>query len=784
MNKEFLLAKSNFRKNKGTGIGVFLLILLAAMLLSLALLILLDIKPTADKEAKRLKSGNGVMVVQTIDENINEDYVKNVLLADKVNWSQFTECIFFHYSQAIPFGNGKISNCLIINDERVFNNEYDRIEIVKEDKNVNSPYVYLPYQMNTTGGFELGDTFSIELNGKKRDYTIKGFVNTTYFGCNNIGTYRMIFDAESYSSLWEESKDEYASLLVNYELKDDVKMSKFKLMTGNRFVADREKGAIATWDLESVNSDKTFMADILLISFLMVSIIIILVTSLMLSNCIRNYIRENMTNLGALKAIGFTSRNLRASLLIMFTGLALIGSIIGAALSYLLVPVMAGIFEGQSGVPYKLHFNTLALLVSAVFILLFTMLVTVIASRRLKKVEVVTALRNGTKNHNFRKNRVPLDRSNLSLNMSLSLKTLFSNLKQNITTFFVTGLLVFVCVIGLLMYENFNRKPMLSMFNFEICSGYIGVSKEAAPEVEKFITDMGAENIRYLIDMYLKYKDEESLETWIVKDVSKLNNKDYCYKGRFPKHENEVAVSGKFAKEYGFSIGDEIELAHGDEKFSYLITGLVQSLNNGGREAIMSEEAAGHVLDMSKYPTSIWFDVDGKEETKKILDACTEKFGDSIESTLSFDEALEGMLTTFRSITTLMLAMMLIISAAVIMLILYLFMKTLLYNKKKDYGIYKAIGYTSKDLILQTAASFMPTIIISVIIFSIVSYFIANPYMQTIMIAFGLMKCTFTIPVAGVIIIGVGMIALAFFFAVFQARKIRKIEPYNMLTEN
>ncbi|MBR4010263.1 MAG: FtsX-like permease family protein, partial [Clostridiales bacterium] len=99
----------------------------------------------------------------------------------------------------------------------------------------------------------------------------------------------------------------------------------------------------------------------------------------------------------------------------------------------------------------------------------------------------------------------------------------------------------------------------------------------------------------------------------------------------------------------------------------------------------------------------------------------------------------------------------------------------------KDYGIYKAIGYTSKSLILQTAGSFMPTIILSVILFSVVSYFVANPYMQFIMIAFGLMKCTFAIPIPGIIIVGAGMILLSFVFAVLQAKRVKKIEPYQML---
>ena len=209
---------------------------------------------------------------------------------------------------------------------------------------------------------------------------------------------------------------------------------------------------------------------------------------------------------------------------------------------------------------------------------------------------------------------------------------------------------------------------------------------------------------------------------------------------------------------------------------------LCKTFSNGGREALISEAGAAHIIDMEHIPEGIWFDCDSREEAQSILDACTAKYGDKLETTLNFYEMIEGFLTTFSAITTLMLSLMITISVVVIMLILYLFIKSLLYNKKKDYGIYKALGYTSKDLILQTAASFTPAIILSVIVFSVVSYFAANPYMQLIMVSFGMMKCTFAIPVIGVVAIDLGLIAESFLFAIFQARKIRKIEAYTMLT--
>ena len=47
-------------------------------------------------------------------------------------------------------------------------------------------------------------------------------------------------------------------------------------------------------------------------------------------------------------------------------------------------------------------------------------------------------------------------------------------------------------------------------------------------------------------------------------------------------------------------------------------------------------------------------------------------------------------------------------------------------------NVLKSLGYRSKDLIIQTSLSFMPSIIISVVVFSIISYLFANTYMSFI----------------------------------------------------
>ena len=75
----------------------------------------------------------------------------------------------------------------------------------------------------------------------------------------------------------------------------------------------------------------------------------------------------------------------------------------------------------------------------------------------------------------------------------------------------------------------------------------------------------------------------------------------------------------------------------------------------------------------------------------------------------------------------------------------------------------------------------MPPIILSVILCSIGSYYGANPYMNVMMGSFGIVKADFDIPIPGVIITGVGIVAISFLFAIFEARRIRKMEAYKIL---
>ncbi|WP_312493699.1 FtsX-like permease family protein, partial [Anaerosporobacter sp.] len=73
-----------------------------------------------------------------------------------------------------------------------------------------------------------------------------------------------------------------------------------------------------------------------------------------------------------------------------------------------------------------------------------------------------------------------------------------------------------------------------------------------------------------------------------------------------------------------------------------------------------------------------------------------------------------------------MAIIIIIITILLIALILFILIKTVIHNNKMNLGILKAVGYTTRQLRLQTSWSLMPVVGIGVMIGAILSYLTMN----------------------------------------------------------
>ena len=98
-------------------------------------------------------------------------------------------------------------------------------------------------------------------------------------------------------------------------------------------------------------------------------------------------------------------------------------------------------------------------------------------------------------------------------------------------------------------------------------------------------------------------------------------------------------------------------------------------------------------------------------------------------------------------------------------------------------GILKAVGYTTRQLRLQTLWSLMPVVGIGVMIGAILSYLTMNNVIIILFRVLGVMKLGFLIPIPMVIITAIVMMIISFLIAFGLCGRIRKISAYELISE-
>lgn len=779
--RSLLLAKSNLRKNKGLSTCIALLILIGTIFLSISCLLVFDFQKNAYNEAKRLNTSD--IAINSIHSagnvgSITKEYIDSII-PESASEYLYTEDLIVQTS--IKFNGGEVTPEVKLIKSDALNRKLSKVEIIEEDKTILDSYIYIPYNIHTGGGINIGETYEIKFPTNTYIFKVKGYINTIYGGSYSINQYYMLISDADYEKIEKDNPNAKSfNLYINYE--DDLNVTSAGRESNkivNKIFIDKNVEA-EVMSLNAAIEARTFLSMIFFASFIMTVTIIIGIVMLMIFNNISNYIKENIKNLGALKAIGYTTKDLNKSLLLQFSILTIIGLVLGIMCGYLFMPIITNMLVAQSGIPYNLKFNILSTVITMIAIISFVFFDVIISTRKIKKIEPIIALRDGVENHSFKKNHAPLDKSKLSINTSLSLKNIFKNTKQNIISLITIVFLSFLMTNSMAMYQNFSRDPNLSLLTFEIVDGIIGVDKEIKEEfVNDLKEDKDIKEFKYLNSCMIQDKYFTPFAVYVLEDTSKINNKDNCYKGRYPKYYNEIAISGKYAKENNYNIGDEIEYQFGNKKYSYLITGFIQTTNNSGREAVLLYDGAKKLIDIDQISPFYYFDSNVK--ASEIINKYNEKYGDKIITTMDFEELIKSQMDTFISVANLMVILISIISGLIIILVLYLLMKSMIYNRRYEYGILKALGYKTKDLIIQNVLAFVPNIIFATIIGMIFSYYTTNPYIGFMMRSFGIMKCTMSIPLDLIIISAVFLIGISFVSTILMSLKIKKIEPYSLL---
>ena len=781
MKNIWMLALANLRKNKGQAVSVLAVILLATMLLSIGLVVLTDTGRFFDERATYLHAPHFLAVEE-----------QNATNNDRLEFIEGFAGVVETETQEVISGLGGYfvddalnAGAIIIADGSV-DKEMNPLSLIGDYLPLVGDAIYIPHFMFLSG-YELGDSFQLDFLGGSLDFTVAGSTEDVVFGDQGPGNWRVYVPHERFLELTEEfPNNQFTLLLARLEDASDATFLLADYSTtfsGMEYAVHTLEGAPFPWMLEMARGARIMMPSMVAVLLTAFSLIILIVGIIVIRFRIVSSIEEGMVNIGALKAMGYRNRQIIASIVLQFGSLALVGSILGMFLSYLIIPLFAQILEPLLGLVWIPAISALGSFIAITTLMLLVILFSFASASRIRRLHPLVALRGGISTHNFRKNSAALDTTNGSLVLLLAMKQLLQNKKQAFTTGLIIAGLMFAAAMGLAIHYNMNvnTDAFMSTLSGEMPDVIIMVSEEEGQDAAMRISERAEVEALYGGETTMLFIDDVLIRATVMEDFSHLTG-DNLIEGRFPQHDNEITLGTSALRVTDKDIGDWATIRIGNMEQEFLITGVTQSIDQGGLIAMMGVEGMRQLqpdFSFSEYHAELV----ERADVNDFIEAIIEAEGDALMNVFSIQDQLDTMFDALGGVFALITFVILMVAVAVIVLVLYMIIKTTIRRRRRELGIQKALGFTTFQLMNQISLSLLPIILFGSITGALVSYFGFNPLLLALMRDAGVIQADMPSPVAWFAIASVVIIVLAYAVSMLIAWRIRKISAYALVTE-
>ena len=650
----------------------------------------------------------------------------------------------------------------------------------KLDNGTDGRRIYICTYDAAVHDWDIGDKIYIETVLGKQEYTVSGIYQDLF----NIASY--MIDDVSFTELAQaaEQAGSSAMQIAYYHIKDGTEID-----DTIKYVNDKlqEKGSEPYGEsMQTSRSRITVIVNILAGFMAVFALIIIMICMIMIVFTINNNISRDIVNIGVLRAVGYTVGQIRAALTVEYVIIGVIGAAAGSALSYVFFPAMEHGFirEVSGGIIWKERLYPVLTFGVLAGVTLFMMGAAYFSTRKIKKLHPATALRFGLKSNSFKKNHLPLSETKGELNFLLAMKSSLQNMGQNITIFFIVTAVAFVTMISGLLY--YNTKVDITYFQRMI--------QGDSPDIYLYPDDISCDSAYRMID-----KISGVSGVWQVYglasvtastggtevDLIYVSEPDYVYcgiyEGEIMRKDNEVVIGSTVAAKLRVGVGDEIAVEYGNESRRYLITGLQQNIMSS--RVYMTDKAA----------QNLGIDTVYNSLRVRVENADHERVDDVISRIEALEMGFSRIRNNFRELRSndytpvlavgLGVYIMVILSIATVAFVIRLLLKTVFIKKEREFGIKKAVGFTSKQLRYQLSLSLMPTTVIAAVTGSAAGYFLLDPLFTLILGGYGIRNAELLLQPLLIPITAVAVTLAVFIFSFIMSRKMKKLSAYKLIQE-
>lgn len=713
------ILKKDFSKNKIITFTLFAFITLAALLISSAVGIIVELSGSMDTLLTRARAANfAQMHSGEIDQTALDDFT--AAHKDFISGQQTVELLNINGAN-IFLGNNELSESDSVM-ENAFVTQNEHFDFLLDTNNeilqVKDGEVAVPLYHMQQYGLQIGDTVRIVSDGFELNLTIVSFLRDSLNNPSLVNSKRFLVSANDWNLL--KSKLGEIEYMIEFKMADLNRLTEFENLYQNSDLP--QKGPTMTNALvKLINAMSDGISAAVII---MIGVLLVIIAALCLRFTLIATIEEDYREIGVMKAIGINSRDIRKIYMIKYVAISAAAAVCGYLISLSVGQLFTANITLYMGKADKTILNSLLPLFGSVLVFAAVVVFCRLILRRFKYISAVAALRAGiASDGRNRRKRLCLSKSRFpDINV-------FLGIREVLNRFRIYGLLCFIFIIcTFLMIVPLN---LLNTFESPEFVSYMGIGNCDIRVDLQQTNDIGQ---RY-DDMADYIKSDPDVEKYVVLFTStfKVLNSDGIYEnikievgdfsvfpveytiGSAPSAEEDIALSSLNADELNKRVGDTLTVMVDGEERELTICGIYQDVTNGGKTA--KAILPYNVNDI------IWFTLNlNVNDDVNIADKVTEyktafypakvtDGGDYVYQTMG------SILEQLRLVTVFALILAIVIAV----LITAMFFRMLIAKDASQIAIMRSLGLSYRDIRLQYIARAIIVLIIGIAAGSIVA---------------------------------------------------------------
>lgn len=783
----FLLVRSNLKKSRKTSFAFFLL-LMATMLLSYTGSQLTEGFRRLYKE--KVAETNSADFAAVLPRNFCERYQEEIAgfrqAEEEILVMETSDALLLR-NMDIQAGNGEPVNGSWMIRDADREGTLSSLKIVEYMDQMPENGIYVPYVCRTFFGFGLGDMLTISSGEWDETFIIAGFTEDVLFGSRS----NIAFDLPqaSFRSLQEKTGADCDAAVVMIKTEGCVSGLANRF---SEFVAGRSDGEMFynTSDINYAEASRSNNLNIYVAVMNAASFIGAAACFMVIWFHMRNTLDKDLKELGTLKAVGYGGGQIVMSYVLQFLFLGLAGGMAGIGLSQCIMPEVIKNIATDIGFVWNTAFLGRAAGRNLLAVLLVIGAVTLFLSRGIFRIRPVEAIQErGKVQPSGRKGGMTMESSPFPVNLSIIFKMISSERIKSILTGVVISVIMCVAGFAVILYVRLvnDKGGMLQVTGTEVYSVNVQPSRpEDAAEIAREMEREGVRKVMLAVEpgsSRLLCDNGVYAALGVYSDYGALENPS-LYAGRYPKHENETAISGNLAEALGKEIGDTIEVSQIFQEAAgegtFLIVGLTQGTYTGGMDIYLTMEGLSLVDPGAQWQTvHIYLEegIDAEEYCSRL----EERFLDRISYAGGFERVFYSQLAPIISSVSGVVSFIMAVMFLLVIIMGYFVTNSILLTHKRDFGIMKALGYSNGQIISQTVVTFMLYIAGGSLLGGIALYFGSNAVLAGLFRGMGVYQLTFRFPAVWIVVLVLCMEAAGCLTAFLSAWRVRKIVPCSLI---